>query len=99
MQASVTCSNPQVAEVIGTIIARPDLAENKCLEVVAETTAPLTDMESLLDGVAQEVGQQERIVANAAVAAARDKVGVFGCKMLMVHWLHSCAIAVVELVV
>lgn len=64
----------QVAEVIGTLISRPDLAENKCLEVVADTDAPLTDMEALLEGVAQEVGQQERIAANAAVVAARNKV-------------------------
>lgn len=31
---------PQVAELVGTILINPDLAENKVLEVTSETTAP-----------------------------------------------------------
>lgn len=39
---------PQVAEVIGAILSNPSVSENKIVEVVAETDAPLVSLEEQL---------------------------------------------------
>jgi hypothetical protein len=59
-----------VAELVAAAIANPELAENKCLEVVAETTAPALALEALLEAQAVEVTkeQQEELVAIEAEA-------------------------------
>jgi hypothetical protein len=36
-------------------VVNPDLATNKCLELVAETTAPALSLEQLLEGMATEI--------------------------------------------
>lgn len=51
-------SRLQVAEVIATCLSSRTLAENKVLEIVAETTAPLESYEDLLEGVVQEISVQ-----------------------------------------
>jgi hypothetical protein len=51
----VQVSRLQVAELVTAAVLNPELAENKCLEVVAETTAPALALEALLEGAATEI--------------------------------------------
>jgi hypothetical protein len=44
-----------VAELVTAAVVNPELAENKCLEVVAETTAPAAALEALLEQAATEI--------------------------------------------
>ena len=74
-------SRLQVAELVAAAIADPSLAENKCLEVVAETTAPLVSYEELLGQIPVEITQEDKIAreeaaqkAAADVAAAEELV-------------------------
>ena len=46
-----TVSRLQVAELIAAAVASPELAENKVLEVVSETSAPALSYEDLLAAV------------------------------------------------
>lgn len=48
-------SRLQVAELVTAAVINPELAENKCLEVVAETTAPALALEALLEQAATEI--------------------------------------------
>lgn len=48
-------SRLQVAELVTACVANPELAENKCLEVVAETTAKQVAYEQLLTSIAAEL--------------------------------------------
>lgn len=54
-------SRLQIAELVSSAIAYPKVAGNKCLEVVAETTAPAQSYEALLAGAEQEEDQEERV--------------------------------------
>lgn len=54
-------SRLQVAELVSSAIANPEKSGNKCLEVVAETTAPAQSYEALLAGAEQEEDQEERV--------------------------------------
>eukprot|EP00884_Botryococcus_braunii_P021214 jgi/Botrbrau1/7777/Bobra.0159s0205.1 len=77
-------SRLQVAELVAAAVANPDLAENKVVEVVAETSAPKLSYEELLSEAPQEEEQEERLerltlrqAALEVVAAAKkeaDKV-------------------------
>jgi hypothetical protein len=51
----VQVSRLQVAELVTAAVLNPELAENKCLEVVAETTAPALALEALLESAATEI--------------------------------------------
>lgn len=62
-------SRLQVAELIGAALESPDLAVNKCLEVVAEPTAPALSYEDLLAGASIEISQEERLERLAAERA------------------------------
>ena len=53
-------SRLQIAELVAAAVANPELAENKCLEVVAESTAPLMQYEDLLNGALCEEPQAAR---------------------------------------
>jgi hypothetical protein len=46
-----------VAELVAATCVNPGLAENKCLEVVAETTAPALSFEQLLDTIPSELSR------------------------------------------
>jgi hypothetical protein len=48
-------SRLQVAELVTATLINPDLATNKCLELVAETTAPAVSLEQLLEAMPQEI--------------------------------------------
>lgn len=48
-------SRLQVAELVTAAVLNPELAENKCLEVVAETAAPALALEALLEQAATEI--------------------------------------------
>lgn len=48
-------SRLQVAELVTAAVLNPELAENKCLEVVAETTAPTMALEALLEQADTEI--------------------------------------------
>ena len=54
-------SRLQVAELVSSAIANPEVSGNKCLEVVAETTAPAQSYKALLAGAEQEEDQEERV--------------------------------------
>ena len=63
-------------------MSNPELAENKVLEVVAETTAPALSYEELLEAHPSEASQEEREAEREAaeqlqqeLAAAREQVG------------------------
>ncbi|KAK9844034.1 hypothetical protein WJX81_002489 [Elliptochloris bilobata] len=66
----------QVAELIAAAVANPSLAENKVLEVVAETEAPLLSYEELLSGAVCEEPQAERTQRAKETAAAKAEVSV-----------------------
>ncbi len=48
-------SRLQVAELVAATVAAPELAENKVLEVVAETTAPAKDYNELLEEIEADI--------------------------------------------
>ena len=50
----------QVAELIGSCLQNPDLATNKVLEVVAETTAPPLTPQELLATIGSDVSRVSR---------------------------------------
>lgn len=60
-----TVSRLQVAELIAAAVTEPEVAMNKCIEVVAETEAPLEEYSALLDGMPVEVDQDAREAAIA----------------------------------
>lgn len=55
-----TVSRLQIAELITAAVISPESVTNKCVEVVAETEAPLQEYESLLAGMPVEVDQSFR---------------------------------------
>lgn len=55
-----TVSRLQIAELITAAVISPESVTNKCVEVVAETEAPLQEYESLLGGMPVEVDQSFR---------------------------------------
>lgn len=61
-------SRLQIAELITECCSCPDLALNKCVEVVAETTAPLVDYDELLAEVPIEVTKEEQEEQKQAAA-------------------------------
>jgi hypothetical protein len=50
-------SRLQVAELVTAAVINPELAENKCVEVVAETTAPELGLETLWEQAATEISK------------------------------------------
>lgn len=48
-------SRLQIAELTAACCSNPDIAFGKCMEVVAETSAPLLDLTDLLEGATVEV--------------------------------------------
>lgn len=56
MTPCIAFSSPQVAELIAACAANPELAENKVLEVVSETSAPALSYEDLLEAHPQGEG-------------------------------------------
>lgn len=50
-------SRLQVAELVASCFANPELATGKCLEIIAETKAPLEEYVDLLDQAEVEVTQ------------------------------------------
>jgi hypothetical protein len=44
-----------VAELVAAALATPGIAENKCLEVVAEEGVVVTDLEELLESIPSEI--------------------------------------------
>jgi hypothetical protein len=50
-------SRLQVAELVAACAASPGLAENKCLEVVAERGVAAPDLEELLSGIPSEISR------------------------------------------
>lgn len=67
-------SRLQVAELVTAAILNPELAENKCLEVVAETTAPALALEALLQQQATEITREEQEQLAAVEAEARQEL-------------------------
>jgi FKBP-type peptidyl-prolyl cis-trans isomerase len=67
-------SRLQIAELVTAVIANPELGENKCLEVVAETTAPALSYEALLQAQPTEVTKEEQQQLAEAVAEARSEL-------------------------
>lgn len=67
-------SRLQVAELVAATILNPELAENKCLEVVAETTAPALALEALLQQQATEITREEQEALAAVEAEARAEL-------------------------
>jgi hypothetical protein len=55
MPCCLQVSRLQVAELVTAAVLNPELAENKCLEVVAETTAPNMALEALLEQANTEI--------------------------------------------
>lgn len=67
-------SRLQVAELITAAVLNPDLASNKCLELVAETTAPERSLEDLLDSLPTEITKEEQEQLAAIEAEARKEL-------------------------
>ncbi|GMH35492.1 hypothetical protein BSKO_03360 [Bryopsis sp. KO-2023] len=61
-------SRLQIAELIAECCSSPDLAMNKCMEVVAETDAPLVDYDDLLAEVPIEITKEEQEEQRKAAA-------------------------------
>lgn len=53
------CGAVQIAELIAASLANPKLSQNRVIEAVAETTAPLRPIEELLDGLAKGLTGEE----------------------------------------
>jgi uncharacterized protein YbjT (DUF2867 family) len=69
-----TVSRLQVAELVAAAVASPELAENKVLEVVAETAAPALSYDELLAAHPSEESQEEREAAREAAAALAAEI-------------------------
>jgi uncharacterized protein YbjT (DUF2867 family) len=71
-----TVSRLQVAELITAAVMDPEVAMNKCVEVVAETEAPLTEYGDLLDTMPVEISQDAReqalVTYGALIAQERE---------------------------
>lgn len=68
-----TVSRLQIAELIVSSVISPEAAVNKCVEVVAETEAPLRNYDELLDEMPVEVEQGLREQALASIQELRLK--------------------------
>ncbi len=76
-----TVSRLQIAELVAAAVASPEVATNKCVEVVAELGAPDVPYESLLNEMPVEVDQATREAAMGTIeelaaqeAQIQDKV-------------------------
>ncbi|BDA45967.1 probable protein TIC 62, chloroplastic at N-terminal half [Coccomyxa sp. Obi] len=67
-------SRLQVAELVAAAVANPELTENKVLEVVAETTAPLTPYEDLLSAAPSDESQADKLERLRAAAEAEEQL-------------------------
>lgn len=67
-------SRLQVAELITAAVLNPDLATNKCLELVAETTAPERPLEDLLESLPTEITKEEQEQLAVIEAEARKEL-------------------------
>jgi hypothetical protein len=68
-------SRLQVAELVAAACLSPSAAENKVLELVAETTAPPRSFEELLSEISQDISRVGAAAAYAACAGG-DGSGV-----------------------
>eukprot|EP00798_Chlamydomonas_sp_ICE-L_P012780 gene12780-16037_t len=66
-------SRLQVAELVASILDNPAAAENKVVEVTAETTAALTSYADLLEGIKADLTKEEQIALAASADDARAK--------------------------
>lgn len=71
-----TVSRLQVAELIAVAVASPEFAENKTIEVVAETKAPLREYEALLGEMPVEIDQEGRVAALEVERELRSELDV-----------------------
>ncbi len=63
-------SRLQVAELVAAMCVNPAVAQNKVLEVVAETTAPVAAYDELMAGIQQDIS---RVGGGRTRIIARDK--------------------------
>ena len=68
-----TVSRLQIAELIAEAVASPDLASNKCVEVVSELGFPEVSYEDLLRGMPVEVDQEAREAAMGTIQELATK--------------------------
>ena len=76
-----TVSRLQIAELIAAAVASPELATNKCVEVVAELGIPERSYEELLSGMPVEVDQEAREEAVGKIAALTSEEGRLRAKI------------------
>ncbi|KAG2438644.1 hypothetical protein HXX76_005191 [Chlamydomonas incerta] len=67
-------SRLQVAELVAAACANPAVAENKVLELVAETTAPPVPLDSLMQGISQDISRESQLSNREQVDAARAEL-------------------------
>eukprot|EP00879_Flechtneria_rotunda_P001613 GHRR01001773.1.p1 GENE.GHRR01001773.1~~GHRR01001773.1.p1 ORF type:complete len:965 (+),score=490.83 GHRR01001773.1:1271-4165(+) len=67
-------SRLQVAELITTAVLNPELATNKCVELVAETSAPALDLTQLLEQIPVEITKDEQEELAQLEAEARKEL-------------------------
>lgn len=74
MLSLLQVSRLQVAELITAAVINPDLATNKCLELVAETTAPERSLTDLLEILPTEITKEEQEQLAEIEAEARKEL-------------------------
>ncbi|KAG2435610.1 hypothetical protein HYH02_011901 [Chlamydomonas schloesseri] len=67
-------SRLQVAELVAAACTNPAVAENKVLELVAETTAPPTPLDALMEGITQDISRESQLSNREQVDAARAEL-------------------------
>eukprot|EP00882_Tetradesmus_deserticola_P031188 GHRQ01035261.1.p1 GENE.GHRQ01035261.1~~GHRQ01035261.1.p1 ORF type:complete len:196 (+),score=79.74 GHRQ01035261.1:1111-1698(+) len=67
-------SRLQVAELVTAALVNPELAANKCLELVAETSAPAASLAELLDSLPTEITKEEQEQLAEVEAEARAEL-------------------------
>ncbi|MEW5314493.1 MAG: hypothetical protein WDW38_005989 [Sanguina aurantia] len=70
----LTVSRLQVAELVAAAALDVDLAENKVLEVVAETSAPQLSYQALLKGIESDISAEAQLKAREATAEAEKQL-------------------------
>lgn len=68
-------SRLQVAELVTAALLSPELAENKTLELVADTKAPLVEYDVILSQIPQEIAQETREEGLSTAAELRSELG------------------------
>jgi hypothetical protein len=68
---SLQVSRLQVAELVTAAVLNPELAANKCLELVAETTAPALSLQDLLDSLPTEITKVNSSSSSSSNSSSR----------------------------